>query len=158
MIIQLWRMMKGKPQWYALWLFHHKFIIGVCGVILNEDGEVLLQRHRFWPQGSWGLPSGYAEHGETVEQTLVREVKEETDYNIEVTQVLQVKSGFQLRMEVHLLGRFLGGDLHLDEKEVIEARFFSPQELPEGILPSHRGIIAVALDSTHNKNLRSSSL
>jgi ADP-ribose pyrophosphatase YjhB (NUDIX family) len=140
--------MRGPLQWYALWLAHHKFIIGVSGVIVDDQGRILLLRHTFWKLGSWGLPSGYAERNEKLEETLCREVQEETGYQVKVQSLLRVVSGYKLRLEVSFVGRWVGGELQLDPKEVLEARFFSVDALPDGLLPSHREIIALAFSKS----------
>lgn len=144
LLVRIWRLLRGTPQWYILWLAHRKFIIGVSGVVTNDQGQILLLRHRFWRPGSWGLPSGYANRSETLENTLRREVREETGLEIQVTRFLRMVSGFRLRLEVSFLSHLSGGTLRLDPKEVIEARFFSQDALPEGLLPSHREIIKLA--------------
>ncbi len=145
LLAKVWRSWRGRWQWYVLWLFHHKFIVGVSGVIFNEQGQILLLRHRYWREGSWGLPGGYANSGERLEDTLRREVLEETGYLVETQALLRMVSGYKLRIEASFVGRLLGGELKLDPKEVIEARFFSPDQLPDGLLASHRQIIALAL-------------
>ncbi len=144
LLVKIWRLLHGTPQWYILWFFHPKFIVGVSGVVLNEQQQILLQRHRFWKPGSWGLPSGYANRSERLEDTLRREVREETGYEITVSRRLRMVSGYRLRLEVSFLAHLVGGQFQLDPKEVIEARFFSLDELPEGLLPSHRDIIKLA--------------
>jgi ADP-ribose pyrophosphatase YjhB (NUDIX family) len=144
LLIKLWRFMRGPLQWYTLWFAHHKFIIGVSGVIVDDQRRVLLLQHKFWQPGSWGLPSGYAERNEKLEETLCRELREETGYQIEVQSLLRIVSGYKLRLEVSFVGRWIGGELQLDPKEVIEARFFPVDVLPDGLLPSHREIIALA--------------
>ncbi|HEU5383624.1 MAG TPA: NUDIX domain-containing protein [Ktedonobacteraceae bacterium] len=144
LLVKIWRLLRGTPQWYILWLFHPKFIIGVSGVVLNEQKQILLQRHRFWRPGSWGLPSGYANRNEKLEDTLRREVREETGYEITVSRCLHMVSGYRLRIEASFVAHLAGGQLQLDPKEVLEAKFFSIDELPEGLLPSHQDIIALA--------------
>jgi 8-oxo-dGTP diphosphatase len=139
--LALWHAFKGPLQWRALWVAHDKFIIGVSGVILNEDQKILLLRHTYWPEGSWGLPSGYAEKGEKLEETLVREVKEETGYEIEVDSLLKLVSGYQLRIEATYTGKLTGGELRLDPNEVLEAKFFSLNNIPEGTLETHKELI-----------------
>lgn len=147
LLVKIWRLLRGTPQWYVLWLAHRKFIIGVSGVVTNDQGQILLLRHRFWRPGSWGLPGGYANRNETLENTLRREVHEETGLEIQVTRFLRMVSGFRLRLEVSFLGHLSGGTLQLDSREVIEARFFSQDALPEGLLLSHREIIELAFST-----------
>lgn len=149
LFVKIWKLMRGPFQWYALWLAHHKFIIGVSGVILDEQKRILLLRHRYWKSGSWGLPGGYAERGEKLEETLCRELQEETGYRIQVQALLRIVSGYKLRLEASYVGYLIGGTLQLDPKEVIEARFFAVHELPEGLLPSHHDIITLAFSEPH---------
>lgn len=136
----MWKFIKPF-QWRTLWLAHDKFIIGVNGVILDNKNDVLLLRHSYWPEGSWGLPSGYAEHGEKLEDTIAREVREETGYEIEVKKLLQLVSGYQLRLEVSYLGKIAGGELKIDPKEILEAKFFPLDKTPEGLLEPHKALV-----------------
>ncbi|GHO83482.1 NUDIX domain-containing protein [Dictyobacter formicarum] len=147
LLLRLWKLLRGRPQWYFLWFVHSKFIVGVSGVIFDEQGRILLLRHRFWMQAAWGLPGGYANRNERLEDTLRREVLEETGYSIQVTSLIRVVSGYRLRLEASYRGTFLGGREQLDNREVLEARFFKPDELPAGLLPSQREIIKLSLSS-----------
>ena len=155
-LLTVWRLIKGPLQWYVLWFFHSKFIVGVSGVVLNDKKEILLLRHRFWKKGSWGLPSGYAIKSEKLEDSLKREVKEETNLDIEVMRVVRMVSGYKLRIEVSFFARLLGGDMMLDDKEVLEAKFFSLTSLPDTVLESHKEIIKLALNSDDFKTFFSS--
>ncbi|WP_157964507.1 NUDIX hydrolase [Exiguobacterium flavidum] len=61
---------------------------GAAALCFNEEDEVLMIR------GSghhWALPSGGIEPGETAERACVREVKEETGYDVEIVEHLFVK-------------------------------------------------------------------
>jgi ADP-ribose pyrophosphatase YjhB (NUDIX family) len=142
---RFWRTRRGRWQWYVLWLFHAKFVLGVSGVILDDRDHVLLLRHRYWKSGSWGLPGGYASRGERLEETLAREVREETGYTIQTLALLRIVSGYRLRLEASFLARIQGGEPRLDPHEVLEARFFPPDALPTGLLASHRELVALAL-------------
>ena len=145
-VLKLWRLLKGKPQWYLLWIINSKFMVGVSGVILDDQGRILLLRHRFWMHDVWGLPGGYAIKRERLEDTLRREVLEETGYLMQTTSLIRVVSGYRLRLEVSYRGKIIGGIEHLDPREVIEARFFSPDELPDRLMRSHREIIRLAFE------------
>ncbi|HEY4027358.1 MAG TPA: NUDIX hydrolase, partial [Candidatus Dormibacteraeota bacterium] len=81
-LARIWHAMSGRMQWRLLWLTQARFMVSVCGVIRDDRGRVLLLRHRFWPEGSWGLPGGYAHPGERLEDALARELREETGFRI----------------------------------------------------------------------------
>ena len=144
LLSRVWHRLAGRYQWRLLWLTQAKFMVGVAGVVFDESGQVLLLRHRFWPEGSWGLPGGYAHRREVLSDALARELGEETGYRIDEMKVLEVVSGYRLRVEVVFTARLAGGRFDRDEREVLEARFFDPDALPEGLLPSHRALIRQA--------------
>lgn len=142
LVAKLWRIIRGPMQWRVLWLWHSKFMVGVTGIVRDQDGRVLLLKHRLWPEGrQWGLPTGYANASETFEDTIVREVEEETGLKVQVRELAHLKSGYKLRVEVAYEAEFIGGTVKTDSFEILEARWFSPEDLPEGIQESHRLLI-----------------
>lgn len=76
----------------------HYFAPQVAAVAIlthDEDERVLLvQRGEDPGKGLWGLPGGFVELGETAEDALVREIKEETGYEIAVGELVGVWSFF----------------------------------------------------------------
>jgi 8-oxo-dGTP diphosphatase len=142
LLARIWRGLRGPAQWWILWAAHAQFIAGITGLVRNDAGHALLLRHRLWPpQHQWGLPTGYAKRRETFEATIVREVKEETGLAVTVGPLVQLTSGYQLRIEVAYVAQLAGGELKLDPLEVLEAGWFPVTELPAGTLPAHRQLI-----------------
>lgn len=141
-VARVWRAIRGPLQWRVLWLAHSKFMVGVTGVVRDDSGRVLLLRHRMWPpERQWGLPTGYAVKGEEFAQTVVREVREETGLDVKPGQLVRLKSGYKLRVEAAYEAVLVGGELKIDSFEILEAKWFSPDTLPEGIQESHRLLI-----------------
>lgn len=52
-----------------------------CGCIIIESGKVLLIQQM---EGHWGFPKGHVEIGETEIETAIREIKEETNLDVEI--------------------------------------------------------------------------
>ena len=52
-----------------------------CGCIILNENKVLLVKHN---DGHWGFPKGHVEKDETELQTAIREVKEETNLDVEI--------------------------------------------------------------------------
>jgi len=67
----------------------HPFV-GV-GAVIVRDGMILLGKRRNEPgKGKWSIPGGAVELGESVEQTVIREVKEETGLDVEKPEHIDV--------------------------------------------------------------------
>lgn len=64
-------------------LYPDQPLIGVGAVILKENKILLEKRQNDPGKGKWSIPGGLVELGESVEQTVIREVKEETNLDVE---------------------------------------------------------------------------
>jgi mutator protein MutT len=65
-------------------------IVGVGAVILHENKILLIQRGQEPLKGEWSLPGGALELGETLEQGVCREVREETGLEVEPVRIVEV--------------------------------------------------------------------
>jgi 8-oxo-dGTP diphosphatase len=65
-------------------------VVGV-GAVIVRDGQVLIVKRRYEPlAGHWSLPGGTLELGETLEAGVIREMREETGFDVEVGPVIEV--------------------------------------------------------------------
>jgi 8-oxo-dGTP diphosphatase len=65
-------------------LYPDQPIIGVGGIVFNEDEVLLVRRGKEPALGEWSLPGGAVEVGETLEEALHRELLEETGIEVEI--------------------------------------------------------------------------
>ncbi len=128
-----------------------QFRIGVYALIFRGSEILLaLRRDIDW----WNLPGGGLEIGETVEEGVCREVREETGLEVEVEHLIGVYSKPQ-KQEVVLTFqcRMTGGTLTSTE-ESRECRYFAPSAMPENTLPKHRQRVTDALLNSPHAVLR----
>lgn len=114
-------------------------------VIIRRHGEVLLARKAGWPAGRYGLVAGFLDFGESLEEAVVREVREET--GVEVTDVRYVGSQcwpFPSQLMAGFTAEFSGGEIRVDTAELEDARWFSLDALPN--LPPKRSIARFLID------------
>lgn len=74
----------------------HKFVLlqdGAAAIIVNDKGQILLQSRA--DRDRWGLPGGCQELGERFQETVIREIKEETNLDVleEDLELLELVSG-----------------------------------------------------------------
>ncbi|HEX6507924.1 MAG TPA: NUDIX hydrolase [Chloroflexota bacterium] len=115
------------------WLSQATFTVGVSAVIFDQEGRVLLLRHRFRESHGWELPGGFVERRERLEDALRREIREETGYEIEVTSLLSARVSKAHHLDVCYLACIVAGSLHVERREILDARFFPVGELPSGL-------------------------
>lgn len=97
----------------------------------------------------WCLPGGGIEEGESPAQAAAREAREETGLEVEVTHLVgtHTRPSWQTGDACLLIyaARVTGGTLRPDPHEVLEARFFGPDELPTPLFWHHVSPIKAAL-------------
>jgi ADP-ribose pyrophosphatase YjhB (NUDIX family) len=136
----IWRRTPRLLRGVTIWLLRPKMMVGVAGILLNEREEVLLLRHRFHARDPWGLPGGWLDRREPITAGWRREVREETGLEIEILGLVSEGASF-FTLEFIFLGRVTGGILTPDPKEILEARFFAPNQLPAGLQEEHQQVI-----------------
>jgi mutator protein MutT len=71
-------------------LYPNQPIVGV-GAVIVCNGRILLEKRKSEPgRGKWSIPGGLVELGESVEQTVIREVNEETNLEVEKPELIDV--------------------------------------------------------------------
>ncbi len=120
--------------------------MGVDVAVVDGD-QILLTLRADIPV--WCVPGGRVEDGESIAQTAIREVREETGLEIELIRLVGIYSRPQWSdggdHVVLFLAKPVGGTLEVQETEVVEACFFHPDALPETLLWWQRQYIADAL-------------
>ncbi|WP_017186842.1 NUDIX hydrolase [Alkalibacillus haloalkaliphilus] len=125
--------------------------VGAVILLENNDGKLLLQQRKF-PHGVWGLPGGLMELGESTEDVARRELKEETSLEVGTLNLINVYSGPDQYIKAENGDEFYvvtisyysndyTGAIKVDPEESIQFNFFSPEQLPDHMVGSHRMMI-----------------
>jgi 8-oxo-dGTP diphosphatase len=146
---------RGRLRTSILWLFSPKFLVGVSGLVRDEQGRVLLLRHTYRGKKPWGLPGGGLRPGESLEECLEREIMEETGLHVQVERMLSGAAHYDRRLVDMIFScRVLPGeglDNFKPNAEVAEARFFYQGELPDAISWSQQRLIKIALSQAKER-------
>jgi len=117
---------------------HPRFTVTAGAVVFNQNGEVLLLKHRFRPGSGWGLPGGFIEKAEQPIDAMRRELREEIGLEVEDVELFAVRS-FAKPQQVEVLFRCRSnGTLKPQTIEVERADWFLVANLPDGLPPDQR--------------------
>ena len=130
--------------------------VAASGIVLNGKGEILLEQRA--DNGWWGLPGGHVDIGESVEQTAVREIWEETGIRTRVRRLVGIYSDPQYNVIgaysdglIHFVVvifecEYLSGDLRVSE-ESTDVGYFPARSLPANTLLCDVQAIGDALEN-----------
>ena len=121
----------------------NSLVVAASAVVTDEQGRILLQRRR--DNDLWALPGGGMDLTDSLPGTAVREVKEETGLDVEITglvgtytdpkHIIAYSDGeVRRQFNVCFTARITGGQIELSD-ESTDLRFVSPIDLDE--LPMH---------------------
>lgn len=105
-------------------------------VRVEKEGKILLARHAYRNRDVFACIAGHVEAGETAEECVHREVREET--GLEVQQLCYRGSQhwpFPNQLMLAFTAQWASGELHLQASELDEAGWFDPEHLPRTPLP-----------------------
>ena len=99
--------------------------VSVAGLVTNEEGKILLVNS---PWRGWEYPGGLIEPGETFQEALHREIREEAGVEVEITGVVGIcKNGEKDIVNIDFTCRYVGGELTTSE-ESTEVIWATPEE------------------------------
>ena len=126
-------------EFYKRYYVHR---VAASTIVLNAEKKLLLVKEIRRGKYIWGLPGGILERQESLITGLLREVKEETNCEIEPYGILGItnwagnsifKSDTKIQSGFHfiLASKYISGDPKPDGEEVFETEFFSPDDFQE---------------------------
>ena len=126
--------------------------ISPCIIVLVTRGEkLLLARNTNFPRSMFSTLAGFIEVGESVEEAVEREVKEEV--GISITDISYFGSQpwpFPSQLMLGFYAQYLSGDISCNPDEIEEAYWFSKHTLP--LIPPTSSIAGRLINTFVNKN------
>lgn len=117
------------------------------------DDKILLARGSHFPEGFFSLVAGYVDVGETIEDTVVREVQEEVGLKVKNIRYYQSQPWpFSGSMMIGFIAEAdKGQTIKVDNKEILEAAWYTKDDLPN--YPRERSIAGEMIEKFINNEL-----
>ncbi len=140
LLLFIWKMLPKPLQGILSRIIRPSFQVFASAVILDDERRILLEKLTYQERYPWGLPGGNINPGEGPEDGVIREVKEEIGFDVEVKKLLIAKNA----NSKHILGLFywceiVGGGFQ-PTFEVSEMKYFALDDLPD-VRPSDRVLL-----------------
>ena len=115
--------------------------------LVTRGRELLLARAHRFPPGRYSALAGFVEPGETIEDCIRREVKEEVGIDVDGLRYFASQSwAFPHSLMIAFTAEYAGGELCPDGREIADVRWFAPDALPE--TPPSLSIARRLIDAT----------
>lgn len=103
----------------------HNHFVSVAALVTNAQGQILLVNS---PWRGWEYPGGLIEPGETFQEALHREIREESGVEIEITGFVGICKNVERDIvNIDFTAKYVGGELHPSE-ESTEVIWATPEE------------------------------
>lgn len=103
----------------------------IITLIERDDGRALLARGRTFPIPMYSCIAGFVEPGETLEQAVHREVREEVGVALDNVRYWASQPWpFPHSLMLGFTAEWAGGEIVIDEAEIVDAKWFSADDLP----------------------------
>ena len=138
--------------------YYPKIDPAVIMLVTNGDDQVALGRGRRHPEGMFSCFAGFLEPGESIEDAVIREVKEESGLNVYGLQYYASQAWpYPAAIMIGFVAQVRKTELVLDPDEILEGRWFSRSELEAAnksgsqMLPRQGSLARQLLDYWLNK-------
>lgn len=116
-------------------------------VMVTRGRQMLMGRGVHFPPGRYSALAGFVEAGETIEQAVVREVREEAGIEIRDLRYFGSQSWpFPHSLMIAFRAEWAGGEIRIDPNELADAQWFDPEALPG--IPPRLSIARALIDAT----------
>lgn len=93
---------------------NYTHFVSVAGLVSNDNGEILLIKS---PRRGWEYPGGMVEPGETFQEALIREIKEEAGVDVEITGFIGLCKNIEKDVvNIDFACKYIGGDFTISNE------------------------------------------
>ena len=105
----------------------------IVGGVIEKDGKVLLvQEKQEICYGKWNLPAGHLDPNESIMQGAIREIKEETGCDVELTGVATIANRIlqdDIFIEIIFATKLLNESIKIDQEEILDVQWWNIEEI-----------------------------
>ena len=105
----------------------------IVGGVIEKDGKVLLvQEKQEICDGKWNLPAGHLDPNESIMQGAIREIKEETGCDVELTGIATIANRIledDIFIEIIFATKLLNESIKIDPEEILDVKWWDIEDV-----------------------------
>lgn len=105
----------------------------IVNVMVKQDNKCLMVQENWGDvKGMWNFPAGHLDEGENIFDGAIREAKEETGYDVELTSLVNIQNVLYNNRHVILImfeAKIIGGEINFDTNEIMNVEFVDIDKL-----------------------------
>lgn len=132
---------------------HYPRIAPAIIVAITKESKLLMAKHSYHKTDMYALIAGFVEPGESIEEAVKREIKEEIGITVKNIKYIKSQSWpFPNSLMLGFTAEYESGEIRVDGDEIVDAKWFSAEEIIK--YPSDISISAWLIENFINKNKR----
>lgn len=105
----------------------------IVGGVIEKDGKVLLvQEAQKRCYGKWNIPAGHLDFNETIMQGAIREIKEETGCDVELTGVVGIQNRVledDIFIQIIFSTKLINENIKYDKNEILDVKWYDYNDI-----------------------------
>lgn len=143
---KVWKVLPRSVRRLITRGLHPSFTASVVGIVLNDEGKVLLLEHVWRPKSGWGPPGGFIEAGEQPHDALRREIREETGLGLRDISLYRTRT-LRRHVEIIFMAKAVG-DAEVKSREIKQLIWASIDEMPAEMSLDFQFLIKKAIEDS----------
>ena len=136
-------------------LLHYPRLSPAIIVLVRDGSRILLARSPGFPEGMYSVLAGFVEPGESIEETIRREVQEEVGIDVANPRYFGSQPWpFPNSLMIGFTADYAGGELEIDPNEIEDAGWYEPSRSKLPPLPPRVSIARAMIDDFLSRNGR----
>lgn len=105
----------------------------IVGGIIEKEGKILLvQEKQEKCYGKWNIPAGHLDYNESLSEGAIREIKEETGCDVELTGIANVANRIledDIFVHITFTTKLLNEDIKINPEEILDVKWFEINDI-----------------------------
>ena len=107
----------------------------VAQVYVKKDNKILMvQENKIGKKGKWNMPSGKLEENETLIDAAIREVKEETNLDVQISGLIAIQESITEMGQLiifYFKREYISGEIYFNQEEISDVKWMTEKEIKD---------------------------